>query len=194
MCLMGSVMSACKLACTHRDVLSHCHRVRARSWLAGGVLPGGCCPPRWSPSQSSNWAQSCLAKRSHPQAWWLHSLLLPPSLTLEEDRQAERGSEKHWPLMAETRYYNLSITSILTSGTILHIILINWKWNLLAYWLGHPEAGILGQSTQCIGTATWEEKSNINIRPLLNFQWYIFCVFFAELPLVDPSHDRCRTP
>lgn len=160
MCLMGAVLSARNLACAHRDVPSHCHRVRARSWWVGGVLPGGCCPPRWSPSQSSNWAQSCRAKRSRPPAWWLHSLLPPPSLMLEEDRQVERGREKHWPLMAETRDSNLSIISILTSGAIFHIkLLLNWKLNLSAYWLGHPEADILGQSTQCIGTATWEEKA-----------------------------------
>ena len=80
-----SAMCACFFACAHRDVPSHCHTVRAGSWWGGGVLPGGCCLPRWSPSQSSNWAQSCRAKRSRPQAWWLRSLLSPPSLKLKEE-------------------------------------------------------------------------------------------------------------
>ena len=96
MCQTVSVTCACFFAGAHRDVPSHCHTVRAGSWWGGGVLPGGCYLPRWSPSQSSNLAQSCRAKRSRPRAWWLRSLLSPPSLTLkEEDREykAERNTE-----------------------------------------------------------------------------------------------------
>lgn len=82
--------------CAHQDVPSHCHRVRAGSWWAGGVQPEGYCLPRWSPSQSSSWAQSCRAKRSRPPAWWRRSLVTPPSQKLGEDRrmERERGKER----------------------------------------------------------------------------------------------------
>ncbi len=128
----------------HRDVPSHFHRVRAASWWGGGVLPGGCCPPRWSPSQCSNWAQSCRATRSRPPAWWLHLLWSPPSLKLEEEKQRDILTFKGWKRRLSHQF--------------LMIYKSDWKGNLWAHWLGHPEVDTLGQSTQCTGTATWKEK------------------------------------
>lgn len=86
-----SNMSTC--VHSHPDVPFHCRTARAVSWWVGDVQPARCYLPRWSPSQSSSWAQSCQARRSHPPAWWQRSLLTPPSLTLDHTRPEMRDNQ-----------------------------------------------------------------------------------------------------
>lgn len=107
-----------------------------------------------------------------------------------------RGRKKHWDLMAESGGYNLSIQSILVSGTILHIqVLIMWeKREFIGLLVRSSRSWHLRSKYSVHCDRNLRRKSKINTRPLLQFQSCISSVFLAELPLVDPSHYRRRTP